>query len=213
MGKLQSMAFTMPGAWGLFSLIQEAFCHPNNSTMCLRLSPAVHCTTQDFWALYGDLADCPTQFWEVTPQAPSLIGSHDASGQGAGSVLATQPGLDPTHDQGNTHYHPRSQPSPLLWWMTFPKLITKQLVSTANPHGSLTNSDLELVGSLLHLDAAALNFDVHEQTLLSKTDNMATLYWQCKGAATTTVALAYLFWLQATNTSCCTTTCQDPKTT
>jgi len=44
-----------------------------------------------------------------------------------------------------------------------------------NPHGCLTNSNLELASSLLHLDAAAHNFDVCEHTLLSKTNNMATL--------------------------------------
>jgi len=85
----------------------------------------------------------------------------------------------------------------LLWRTTFPTSISKQLVSTANPNGNLTNLDLELAGSLLHLDTAACNFNVCEQTLLSKTDNMATLYWQRKGAATTTAAPAYLLRLQA----------------
>jgi len=107
--------------------------------------------------------------------------------------LAPQPSCD-LHDRGYHHYHPQSWP-PLLWWMAFPKSITKQLMSTANHHGSLTNLDLKLTGSLLHLDAATQNYDVHKQTLLSKTDNMATLYWQCKGAATTMAA--YLLWLQA----------------
>ena len=50
-----------------------------------------------------------------------------------------------------------------------------------NPFGSLTNSDLELAGGLLHLEALANNFDVRELTILSKTDNLATLYWQQKG--------------------------------
>ena len=38
----------------------------------------------------------------------------------------------------------------------------------ANPLGKITNSDLELAGGLLHLDAVARSFDTRERTLLSK---------------------------------------------
>jgi len=55
---------------------------------------------------------------------------------------------------------------------------------------------LELAGGLLHLEVAAQHFDTRERTLLSKTDNLAKLFWQHKGSATTnntTLQLLRLF--------------------
>jgi hypothetical protein len=44
-----------------------------------------------------------------------------------------------------------------------------------NPHGSITNSDLELADGLLHLeDALSQCFDIWERTVLSKGDNLST---------------------------------------
>ena len=51
--------------------------------------------------------------------------------------------------------------------------MQEQLITEANPHGTITNSDLELAGGLLHLEAAAQCFDVRGRTLLSRTDNLA----------------------------------------
>jgi len=70
-------------------------------------------------------------------------------------------------------------PPLLVWHTSFPTALTQHLVSSANPHGSLTNSNLELAGSVLHT-AAAQNYNIWEYTILSKMDNMPTLYWQPK---------------------------------
>ena len=64
-----------------------------------------------------------------------------------------------------------------------------------NPNGTITISDLELAGSLLHLDVIAQNYDVRERTILSKTDNMATLFWTRKGSTSTSKVPAYLLRL------------------
>ena len=48
---------------------------------------------------------------------------------------------------------------------------------------------------LLHFEAMANNFDVQERTILSKTDNLATLYWQRKGSVTITAPPAHLLRL------------------
>jgi len=76
-----------------------------------------------------------------------------------------------------------------------PHDIIDSLITDKNPNGTITNSDLELAGGLLHLDAIAQYFDVREHTLLSKTDNLATLFWQRKGSATTINPPAYLLCL------------------
>ena len=61
-----------------------------------------------------------------------------------------------------------------------------------NPNKTITNSDLELAGGLLNLQAIFQAFDVCERTVLSKTDNLATLFWQQKGSATTNKCPHYL---------------------
>jgi len=88
-------------------------------------------------------------------------------------------------------------PPPLVWHTSFLMALTKHLISPSNPHRSLTNLDLKLASSILHHDMATHNYDVQECTILSKMDNTPTLYWQCKGLATTTVPPAHLLHLQA----------------
>jgi len=61
--------------------------------------------------------------------------------------------------------------------ITFSSLIrsNRMVAVVFYPTDTITNSDLELAGGILHLDAIAQYFDVRECTLLSKTDNLATL--------------------------------------
>lgn len=81
--------------------------------------------------------------------------------------------------------------------MSFPDDIRHRLVSRRNPHGDITNSDLELAGSFLHMACAADCFDIRERTTLSRTDNTPTLAWQRKGSTTTSRSAAELLRLQA----------------
>ena len=75
--------------------------------------------------------------------------------------------------------------APLLWRFEWPQDIVDNLVTDKNPGGTITNSELELSGGLLHLEAICQHFDIRECTILSRTDNLATLFWQGKGSATT----------------------------
>jgi hypothetical protein len=71
------------------------------------------------------------------------------------------------------------------------------LVSTANPKGSVTNSDLELAATVIQHDAICHNYDVREHTIHTGTDNQATQSWQQHGSTTTNTIPAFLLWLQA----------------
>ena len=71
----------------------------------------------------------------------------------------------------------------------------ESLVTENNPNGTISNSDLELAGGLLHLEAICQHYDVRERAILSRTDNLATLFWQRKGSATTEKAPAHLLQL------------------
>ena len=113
----------------------------------------------------------------------SAEGHHDASGIGAGGVWFPAPPLRPRRGFDSR---------PILWRLKWPQYIIDRLVTTANPNGTITNSDLELAGGLLHLEAISQCFDVRERTLLSKTDNLPSLFWQRKGNAKSDVAAALL---------------------
>ena len=185
LGELRSMSLALPGARHLFSTMQHALSLKSQSRIAL--SKDVHAALNDFRWMQKDLTNRPTRIAEVIPLNPCAIGYHDASGQGAGGVWFANPELHPRLGTCPTQ--------PLLWRVPWPKDITSNLVSHSNPHGSITNSDLELAGGLLHLDILAHNYDIRERTVLSKTDNLATLFWQRKGNATTTKAPARLLRL------------------
>jgi hypothetical protein len=69
------------------------------------------------------------------------------------------------------------------------------MVTADNPHGSITNSDLELAGGLLHLDALSQCFDIRKRTVLSKGDNLSTTFWERRGSTSTNSPPAYLLCL------------------
>ena len=83
----------------------------------------------------------------------------------------------------------------MLWRLKWPSHLADQLITADNPHGTITISDFELAGGLLHLEAIAQAFDIRERAALSKTDNLAALFWQRKASTTTDRVPAYLLRL------------------
>jgi hypothetical protein len=66
------------------------------------------------------------------------------------------------------------------------------LVSSSNPSGSLTNSDLEQLGLVCHADILASAYDIREHTISTSSDNTAAVSREQRGSTTTTDAAAYL---------------------
>ena len=187
LGELRSLALAIPGTRGLFSSLQETLSHqlPDNR---IRLNATIHAIFDDFRMLLADLQARPTRIQELVPLVPTLHGCHDAAGHGAGGVLF------PTTQSVSRNSH---KLHPIVWRMPFAHAITDSLVTQRNPHGSLTNTDLELVGSIIQSEAAVQNFDLRERTHLQRTDNLGTLYWQRKGSTTTVKPAAKLLRFQA----------------
>jgi hypothetical protein len=76
--------------------------------------------------------------------------------------------------------------------------VQEQLITFSNTRGTINNSsELELLGSFWHHEVAAQCFDVRERTILSRTDNLATLYWARAGSVTTTSPTATILRQQA----------------
>jgi hypothetical protein len=136
LGELRSMSLGIPGSRGLFSLLQEGFRHVDRHR--IRITPAMRDQLSDFEHLALSLASRPTDLAEIVPDDPVAVGPHDASILGMGGVW-----LPATT---NSHI------PPLLWRAPFPPHIQARLVSTNNPQGTITNSDLELAGLLAHQD-------------------------------------------------------------
>jgi hypothetical protein len=179
-GELRSMSLAIPGSRGLFSLLHEAFRHKDEAKR-VRLSPAVHDFLDDFRWLLASIHVRPTYLRELFPSFDYHLGACDASKAGMGGVwFPSDAGL-----------------RPMVWRQAFPPLIRSKLVSTDNPAGQLTNSDLELAGTTAHLDIATTYLPTFHQTLSVLSDNTPAVAWQLKGSTTTNTATAYLLRIQA----------------
>ena len=94
-------------------------------------------------------------------------GHHDASGKVAGGVWFPAAHLTAREVASN---------QPLVWRLRRPPHISSLLITDTNPGGTITNSDLELVRVLLHLEALTQTFDIRERTVLSNTDDLNILF-------------------------------------
>ena len=77
-----------------------------------------------------------------------------------------------------------------------PQLVQRELVSLQTPTGTITNSDLELAGTVGHDSVLAHTVPVQHLTTYTFTDT-PTVAWRHKGSVTTTDPAAYLLRLSA----------------
>jgi len=108
---------------------------------------------------------------ELVPLLASAEGHKDASGLGAGGVWFPAEHLVPREGFGDN-------PVATVWRFNWPQYIVDRLVTLENPEGTISNSDLELAGGLLHFEALSQTFDIRERTILRKTNSLSTLFWQ-----------------------------------
>eukprot|EP00804_Cyclotella_cryptica_P016988 CCRYP_001919-RB/>CCRYP_001919-RB protein AED:0.20 eAED:0.20 QI:0/-1/0/1/-1/1/1/0/330 len=169
----------------MFACLQKALSLQTKNRVSLK--KGVHQALEDFRWLASDLTSRPTRISELVPLLPGAEGQHDASGVGTGGVWF--PG-DSIPTRGTL-----KPGTPIVWRLEWPQFVRDNLVSSSNPHGTISNSDLELAGGLIHLDCVAQTLDTPERTLLSKGDNLNTTFWERKGSTTTDSAPAYLLRL------------------
>ena len=181
LGELRSMSLALPGSRNLFSHMQHAMSSKLKGRV--NLNKGVHGALEDFRWMLDDIKKRPTRIAELVPLLSSAEGHHDASGHGAGGIWFPSDHLIAREGFDN---------QPIVWRLKWPQYIIDRLVTSDNPDGTISNSDLELAGGLLHLEALSQTFDIRERTVLSKTDNLNTLFWQRKGSATTDKVPAHL---------------------
>ena len=170
-GQLRSLVPGVPGSEGQFSLLQAALREKKDNRV--RLNETTHHQLNTFVDLLAD-TDRPTYLEELVAGDPHNIGACDAAKPGAGGVWFTE------DDQC------------LLWRLPFPEDIQQDLVSFKNPRGRITNSDLELAGTILQQDVLAEQVPIAGETTHNFCDNTPTVAWRTKGSATTTKVTASL---------------------
>lgn len=185
LGELRSMSLALPGSRNIFSSMQNAL--SNKTGARVNLNKGVHHALADFRWMHDNIASRPTRIAELVPLDPVAEGHHDASGSGAGGIWFPSATL-----VSRLGYHALK---PLLWRHEWPDYIKQRLVTEDNPNGTITNSDLELAGGLLHLEALTQAFDITERTILSKGDNLSTTFWERKGSTSSDKPPAYLLRL------------------
>jgi hypothetical protein len=183
LGELRSMVLAIPGGRGLFSQLQSVLTYPTNAQPSdrLRLTPAVHDQLCDFRWLAKELASRPTRWGELVDNDPSFLGTVDASGLGMGGIWL----------------HCNNGTAPLMWRCHFDPSLQNQLISSTNPTGTITNSDLEQTSLIMQQDIIAQQHDIRERTLCAMTDNMAALSRDQHGSTSVDAPSAYLCRLSA----------------
>ncbi|KAL7527535.1 hypothetical protein ACHAXR_004575 [Thalassiosira sp. AJA248-18] len=157
------MSIAITGSRSMFGRLQKALSNLSNEQQSRHITAkkGVHQALDDFLWLARDLETRPTRIAELIPLSPVADGHHDASGAGAGGVRYPMITSVLGKEQTQTN-------------QSFGDL--NGLISSDNSHGSITNSDLELAGGLLHLACIASTFDVRERTVLSWGENLDTTF-------------------------------------
>jgi hypothetical protein len=180
LGEPRSKVQAIPGGRGLFSLLQTGFKFKDNNR--IRTTPAIRAQLQDFEHLAWDLGSQPTKLSEIVPNPAAALGACNAAGAGIGGawLAATTQSTLP----------------PLLWRAPFPPEVQARLVSDKNPLGDIiTNSDLELAGTMGQQDVLAQTRDCRERKICTLSDNTPAVSWQRKGSTTAAGAAACLLRL------------------
>jgi hypothetical protein len=181
LGHLRHYSPALKGANYLFSILQSILVDQPHSPR-LKLSPLVQLALQDWITLATSLATEPVPITTLVPRAPQYVGSTDASAHGIGGFWVP------------TKFNNRP---PIVFRAPFPAAIQRRLITTDNPSGDLTNSDLELAALVL---ATAMR--AHTTTLCPAaslwcgSDNVAAVSWARRGSTSTTGASAHLLrWM------------------
>ena len=174
-GRLQHTAIVIPCGKPLMGPLDSAIAttirlgNPN-----VKLTPYVKSVLNDWIALIHQAAARPTHVKELIPHKPSFHGFVDASGWGVGGVW----------------FSGTKNMAPTVWFLRWPSDITDNLVTDTNPAGSISISDLELAGIVLHFLALEALLAPTQHTLRHATvaiwcDNLAAVAWAHKNRTST----------------------------
>jgi len=172
LGELRFVSPGVAGSCGLFGILQVPLVRKTKG--CIRITWHMRLLLTTFKQLVEDLSSRPTHLLEIIPELPKVVGAMDACGYGLGGVYFA------------------SGHSPKVWQHGLPQHIVQQLVSSDNPSGDITNSDLEQAAMVVQLDNIANSYDIRGATISNLMDNTPSLTRHFKGSTTTSGQATYL---------------------
>jgi hypothetical protein len=130
MGKLNHTCIGLPSGRGLLSPLNNSL---KGTADHIKITPSIKQALLDWVTLTQRIATRPTSVLELTPAMPWFLGYVDSSKQGVGGVW-----VNGTHTINAT-----------VWRHDWPQEIQEKFVSTSNPNGTISISDLEMAGVLI----------------------------------------------------------------
>jgi hypothetical protein len=178
LGTLRSTSPALYGASHLFSSLQYAL--TEKSGRRLKVTALYKALLEEWLALASTSHTLPVPLHTVVPHPPNIVGATDASSAGMGGFWVAP---------DNNHY---------VWRAPFPATVKTDLITYDNPHGSITNSDLELAAFVVGSATIATNHPKPDyQHVCLASDNTPTVAWVTKGSTTSIGPAAYLLRLLA----------------
>ncbi len=160
-GKLWHASIILPTAKGFFLPINNAM-QGSPKLVGLGANSKLQKALEDLISLLRLLSSHLTHVQELGPAIPHFAGYYDAAAEGAGRVWFLLCNNTP----------------PMIWRKEFPTNIAAEVVSEDNPHGRLTNSDLELAAEVLAVGVALDCINNRKHTPLGTLcDNTPTVSW------------------------------------
>jgi len=161
-GRLIHASTGIPNGKGLLSpLIALVAQHHHQPRAYIPLDEPTRQALRDWRAVLRTATARPTQCTDLMPAPPDYYGYCDASKMGAGGVCF-----------GITRNLP-----PIVWRVAFPVHIQQALVSLDNPHGTITNSALEMAGLLCQWLVLEHLADLTHAHVAIGCDNTPTVAW------------------------------------
>jgi hypothetical protein len=163
-GKLQHASFGLPNGRALFTPIQMAMV---GNPKFIALTDELKQILLDWITIINQMKQVPTSVLQLMHNYPDYIGHSDACRLGAGGTW-------------NSGLKTLSQP---FWWqVAWPQNIQEELITDANPSGSITINDLELAGLVLNWIAlecqSAVPLAYHHIGMFC--DNISAVAWTRK---------------------------------
>ncbi|KAL7526943.1 hypothetical protein ACHAWF_001977 [Thalassiosira exigua] len=166
-GKLRHASIGVPAGKYLFGPINLLMAQEELDYVVWRLAPEEKQALEDWGQLIREAPREPTHVNELVPGEADYKGTLGASGGGAGGVWLPA----------------KRELAPIVWRLRWPPEVVARLVTSENPDGDITNSDLEMAAEVLGwLVLEAVVSTLHAPLGLCS-DNSATVLCQTRGAS------------------------------